>query len=459
VFYDTWLKARYQRIELWKADKRDVEHWSYLRLNPDIAQRVDHVSIRPWLLQPWTQTYQSRTENVLNQLATVFDPDYMKKQAEDRFQKRLTKQIERVQSTLFSFTNAQGYAIEWDGEADYHHEFYVGFLLPVLRSWRSNLTSLTLNVPLHILGTLAQVSLPKMRDIDVCFNTGKLDFTSINIHLDAFLVFIHNLRDSLESLSFHSTPGSEELDMGRLFRHIGTFPHLLAIALTIPFDGGHLTSVGTFLAFLQRHSEQLRSITLKTTRCSAHSGPIKPDCQNWVQTVMGSDAIHFPRLESVSLALRPLKAPWDNLQRFLGRHARTIRSLSVTDRTLNQDDVRQYIISPLTIASSSNSEALVRLERLEIRVDVLSPGLLRLLAVNIPQLRTLKLTLVDKYRTAEYARNPPLFHGALRNRNFDCSGWALRRLIMSPGPDASWISALEAVLVECIPTLESVEEV
>lgn len=451
VFLVQWEKEQYTRVEILESDKGTK---SFLAEIGTLAmnQRVKHVRVKPWLVPPCTQSYQSRRENALKHLSALIDPHSAKKQAQHRLQKRFSKDIVWVQTALAGFTNVESYTLDWNGSPEFHPELYDAFLIPVLRLWQPNLRQLTLCLPPQMYGKLSQFSMPHLEAIDVCLETGDMAAMTVNIHLDALLVFIHNLKDSLRSLAIRTTPSSEELDLSRLFRHIGTFPHLKSFSITIPFDGGHLSSIPPFTRFVQRHSSTLEAFALKTTRCSVHRKQVEHDGKNWIQAICSSFVEPLPHLESLTLALRPLKAPLDLLKDFLRMHSSTLKHLSLTDRSLSRkeihdvvhDEISEYVISPLSHSGL--------LTQLEIRVDSFSPHLLCSMASHLPNLHTLKL------RFSECNRNPALFHSALRGCQCGIAQWTLRRLIISGGPNGTWIRSLEAVLAECIPALESVEE-
>lgn len=444
VFWSLWTKEKYARVEILGSDKGTKSLLAEISRTRLLNKRVKHIYVKPWLVPPCTQSYQSRRENALKHLSALIDPHSAKKQAQYRLQKRFSKDIVWVQTTLATFSNIESYTLDWNGSTEFHPEFYTAFLIPVLRIWQSSLRHLTLCLPPQMYAKLSQFPMPRLEGVDICLDTGTMDALNVNIHLDALLVFIHNLKDSLRSLAIRTTPSSEELDLSRLFRHIGTFPHLRSFSITIPFDGGHLSSIPPFTRFLQKHSGTLEAFTLKTTRCSAHRKQVEHDGRNWIQTICRSFVEPLHHLESLTLALRPLKAPLDLLKDFLVSHSSTLKHLILTERSLSHEEVCDYIISPLTCSGI--------VKRLEIRVDSFSPQLLCSMASYLPNLHTLKLDF------SECNRNPALFHSTLRECQCGITQWKLRRLIISGGPNGAWIRSLEAVLVECIPALESVGE-
>ncbi|KAH6904159.1 hypothetical protein BKA70DRAFT_1033814, partial [Coprinopsis sp. MPI-PUGE-AT-0042] len=444
VFWQRWVQERYTRVAIVGSDKATKNQLCRISQSPSLAQRVKHIYVKPWLVPPCTQSYQSRREIVRKHVSAFIDPHFAKKQAQHRLQKRFSKDIDWLQTALAGFPNVERYTLDWDGSAEFHPEFYEAFLIPVLRLWQPTLRQLILRLPPQMYDKLSQFSMPQLESLEVCLDTRSMDPMNVNIHLDALLVFIHNLKDSLHSLTIRTTPSSEGLDLSRLFRYIGTFPHLRSFSITIPFDGAHLSSIPPFTRFLQRHSETLESFALKTTRCSVHGKPVEHNGMNWIQAIVSSLNQPLPQLESLTLALRPLKAPLDLFRDFLRLNSSTLKHLVLTDRSLTRDEINHFILTPLSTHG--------RLKRLELRADSFSPQLLCSMATHLPNLHALKLSF------AECNRNPALFHSALRACTCGISQWTLRHLTMSGGPDGAWVRSLEAVLVECIPAIESVQE-
>lgn len=443
VFFEEQMRRRYRALTISAMDKQTKRTLLHVLETPRVAKLIRTVYVKPWLIQLRPKSYQSQTKNAFDHLAAFFDPQSVRRQAELRLSKRLEKDIHRVQTTLARLTNVEDYTVEWDGSTKYQPELFHEFLIPILTCWRTHLCSLSLHLPTHIYATFAQVKLPRLETISVTFDTGTLDPSIINSHLDAWLVFLHNLRDTLRCLTIKSTPSSEGLDLSRLFRYMCTFPHLRSITLSIPFDGGHLSTIRPFSKFLANHSDTLESLALQTTRCSPHTGkPVEVEWQYWIQGILQDLETPLPKLESVSLALRPLKAPLGILHRFLEVHMKTIRTLALTDRTLSPEEI-MTICGILSPASS--------LGRVDLQIDPLSPQLFHNLANAAPTLHTLKLSFPEGSRNA-CNLNPALFHNALKGGHIDVSRWPLRRLIVPKE------FALEAVVVECIPSIESVEE-
>ena len=356
-----------------------------------VAARVSRVRIQPWLIPPRSKSHRSRTENLWNRFCMMLDPDHLKKQAERRFQRRIRKDIDRVTSALGAMKRVEEYEITWNEERRYHRQLFDAFLQPVLRDWAHTLVTLSIKLPPELLSLLVRVNLPRLENLEVTFHTAGLQEWNIHNALDGFIVFVHNTKDTLRSLSILSTSSSENLDLSRLFRLLKRFPRLRSASLSIPFDGGHLSNPTSFSSFLEMHRETLQCLSLKASRCTpVHTGKYDPDSANWIQRIIGSVHVPFPQLCSLELAMRPLRAPLHILSDFLTIHSPTLESLILNDRNLTFDDV-QSILAPF---ASIHPEVLP-LKRLKLRVSYLSPELLFLLASQLPHLRSLSLNSTD----------------------------------------------------------------
>ncbi|RXW12179.1 hypothetical protein EST38_g13677, partial [Candolleomyces aberdarensis] len=220
VFYEGWIKEKYKRVVFTRADKESKRLWGHVQENQRIADVVKCVHIKPWLVKPKTDTYQSRTENALNSVAMLFHPEYIRSQARKRFEKRMEKALNRVNTLISTLTNVREYTIEWDESQNYHARLFLSFLQPALQSWHGTLTRLSIHVPLHLLNSFVTVKLPHLTDIHICLSSGNLTRREIDIHLDGFLVFLHNLKDTLTGMSIQTTPSSVHLELSRFFRYL-----------------------------------------------------------------------------------------------------------------------------------------------------------------------------------------------------------------------------------------------
>ncbi|PPQ95142.1 hypothetical protein CVT25_011027 [Psilocybe cyanescens] len=418
VLYEAWMRSRYATLEIVKRDKEMKRLLAHL-CDPNVATHVKKVEIRPWLVQPRTKSHRSRTENLIVQFLELLDPYYTKKKAEQRLQKRLGKDVTRINAAFKQMKNVTEYTIYWDDSLGYHPELYSAFLTPTLETWSSHLVKLTVKVPPTMLNSLARIRLPKLEEFVFYFCTGSLSFKEINGAHDGFVVFLNNLKDSLTSLAFLSTHTSQDLDLSRIFRKMGFFPSLKKITLSIPFDGGHLSDPMTFVRFLERHRATLKDIDLFSSRCTPRIKPGDPDFINWIQRIIGAVHVPFPQLRSVGMSLRPLRAPLDSFIRFVDMHSSMLDSLKLTDRALSHSEVLTVLRSP-----SVTGFPPLDVTELQIKVDTLSAHLIVDLASLLPHLKILKIDC-GKISTE---RGISEFSHVLNDNQGVITEWKLQRL-------------------------------
>lgn len=308
------------------------------------------------------------------------DPDYLLIQAEQRLQTRLSNVINLFNATAPALTGVKEYEIHWNESKRYHPELYKAFLAPLLGTWKG-LEKLTLKIPPEMLSSLNQVRLPKLLSLEINLYTGDWSTVDINNEFDGFLVFIHNLKDTLKSITISSTSSSAHLNFVYFFTHLGRFPHLERFNFSIPFEGAQLPSTVSLQNFLESHRSSLRHLSLTTSRCGSHGGPTNPE---WIQAILSS--VHFPYLRSVELALRPVKADLVPISQFLGLHSTTLHSVALSDRELSCSQVDDLIDGLGTSPAVSE---------LRLRVRYLSLDLLNSLALKLPQLEILALAFSD----------------------------------------------------------------
>ncbi|KAF8965430.1 hypothetical protein BDZ97DRAFT_1757265 [Flammula alnicola] len=450
VFYEAWMKSRYAMITLIKRDKEVKRLLAHL-CNPYVARHVQKVNIRPWLVQPRTKSPRSLTENVIIRFMELVDPDYTRKTAERRLQKRLRKDTAMVTAAFAQMKNVNEYNIDWDDNDGFHPEFYHAFLAPPLEKWAGHLVKLTIKVPPSMVDSLASVRLPHLEDFTYHLSTDSLSLKDINNSHDGFVVFVNNLRDSLVSLTFSSTYTSQNLDLSRIFRMMGTFPSLRKVSLSIPFDGGHLSEPMSFVGFLLKHRGSLKEFGLLTSRCTVHSKPGDPEHINWIQKLLASFDQPFPLLRGLKIALRPLRAPLDILVVFLDKHSSTLQSVTFMDRSL--------AITELEGLFGSSPYRTESIQELHVKVDALSATFLARIARLFPNLKILKLECarIDIDRTCVMNislrnRGVTEFFGNLHANRQAIRGWGLQHLAIGPS-EYNWVRVIEHDLVHYLPKL------
>ncbi|KAF8162024.1 hypothetical protein BJ912DRAFT_301257 [Pholiota molesta] len=367
VFYQAWMKSRYASICITKANNESKRLLAHL-CEPYVARYVRRLKVQPWF-----------TDNVVvSRYLQMVDRDGTRNSTE---QKRFSEDIKKVTAAFMAMTELQEYSIDWDGSDRFHPELYRAFLVPPLEIWAKHLTRLSICVPLSMISSLACLRLPYLESFTYHFCTGNTPLKDIDDAHDGFVVFVNNLKDSLQALSFLSTSISQHLDLSRIFRTLGIFPSLKKVVLSIPFDGGQLSNPMTFVKFLKKHRESLQEFNLLTTRCSSHSKPGDPAHIYWIQHILQSIKRPFPLLSGVGIALRPRKAPLGTLVDFLDLHSSTLQSVSLMDRSLGVHEIE----SLWSVGGSRN------IVDLHVKVDALSASLLARFARRFPNLETLEL--------------------------------------------------------------------
>ncbi|KAF9447112.1 hypothetical protein P691DRAFT_802968 [Macrolepiota fuliginosa MF-IS2] len=459
------LDARFGGVRFYKHDSGMKRLCEILGRN-DVANSVRRLTIEPWLVQPRTKGYVSRSENIWNHINALFNPKYMEQQAQRRVQKRVNKDIKRVSNAIQRLENLQEYHVLYDERSPtYHRQLFEAFLSPTLNTFAPKLTKLTIKVPFELLPHLSYVQLPQLLDLDVYLCTGNAQMEDIKQALDGFWVFLHNLR-ALEHLGVSATSSSHYLDLSYFSKRWGTFPHLKSFGLCIPFDGGLLSSPeDLYKHVLEPHAGTLEKLRLSTTCCAVPRGSLPPDCHFWIQRILKSSLdTRFPRLREVELALRPLKANLVDLHTFLALRAPTLEKLCLTDRALYYKELTELfdcLCPPSALPRRQNDV----LENLCIKVDTLSAESLALIAARFPGLKTLGLTFADIVgggsEPARYNKQKlTSFAQSLRRYSTAAfATWGLRNIKICEGPPSfPWIRDLEKIFLECFPPPLSVGE-
>lgn len=345
-----------------------------------MAKFVKRVVIRPWLINP-----PGVSHNIWTNICEILDPEYIEKETEQRLQKCLGKDIALVVSALNAMENIKEYFIEWNEEKDYHPELYKACFTPILQKWMGQLTKLTIKVPPQLLKSLASVRLRNLETLEYHFCTGQMSPQDIDDIHNGFLVFVNNLKDSLEYISFISTHTSHNLDITRIYKLLGLFPKLRSISLSVPFDGAHLSDPLAFVRFLEIHRSTLKEISVLTSRCTVHSMPSDPEGKNWIQKILSSVDTPFPRLRSLTLAMRPLRAPLTNVSNFLEKHMSTLDSLILADRPLDVGGFERLL------KTASGPLDLEGLRHLRVKLNNFSPTILYYFASKMPGLTSLDI--------------------------------------------------------------------
>ena len=341
--------------------------------------------IRPWFIDP-PEVTSTRLHRWTN-FNEMIDPGRV---TERRLQKCLQEDIGLILRALNSLENIKEYCIEWNEESHYHPEFYAACLRPISQTWTRQLSKLSIKVPPQFLKSLAPIRLENLETLEYHFCTGQTSPQIIDEMHHGFLVFVNNLKDSLECMSFVSTHTSQSLDITRIYKALGPFPKLRSISLSAPFDGSHLSDPLVFVQFLEKHRSTLKEISILTTRCTVHSRPTNPESIDWIQKILTSIESPFPRLRRLALSMRPLRAPLINISNFLEMHMSTLDSLTLADRTL---DYREF---ERLLKTSSGPFKLEVLRHLRVKLNTFCPTTLLCIAIRMPGLTSLD---IDCYST------------------------------------------------------------
>lgn len=331
------------------------------------------------------------TSRLWTALCTFSDPEYPLRQAKDRIKNRLVKQTRLLTDTLGALPNVYEYTLEWNGNSGYHPEFYRAFLKPLLTGTvlSKSLQKLSIQVPPEMLNDIINVTLPRLQELECHFITGDLSIRKVLEMVQPLIVFINNLDRSLRSLTLLSTHVSQNLDFTCVFHRLGYFPRLKSFALSIPFDGGHLSEPRRLREFLCKHAQTLEHIRLGAHRATVHAIPLDPQLQSslWIRNTLAHITVPMTALRTLHIALRPLRGDLTQLNTSLRTLAHQLESLTLTDRPLTYREVRGI----LDAFEHVSRDGRLKLVNLSIWVQHLSPQLIDLLAERLPKLRTLEL--------------------------------------------------------------------
>lgn len=322
-------------------------------------------------------------------------PDLQRRHLNRRTTKRIQKHIAHVMKTVVTLRNLTEYTLRWDpNHKNCEHPelvLFQAFLSPVLKHIGPKLVKLSLTtIPLETLASLSPITLPHLEYLDIGICTQQMPQKDIYVIFDSFTVFVNNLYPSLRSLSFSSRVPSRFLDLTRFFAHLGTFPGLHTLSLSMPFDGAHLSTPSKLVDFLTKNHSTLQHLQLSASRCSPTDLPLDPSSKYWIPNILSSFPEPFPRLHSLHIALRPLKADLTPIYTFLKQYSRTLDSLTLADRQLTIDEVAMVV----ECLADFTGDAL-GMKELRLHVLQLSPALLILLAERLPQLLLLELSFYE----------------------------------------------------------------
>ncbi|PFH49599.1 hypothetical protein AMATHDRAFT_4754 [Amanita thiersii Skay4041] len=418
------MAARYRLIVFHKSDKRTKWLCSNLK-NPLVRTIVRRVEVRPWYFEaevtPQSLGLLDSARRAFMQLARK----NLVKEATAEY--KVEKAIDRIMEAVKQLPNLEEYKIVWDPRPDRcHPSFFKALRIAGFRDWTHSLRSLSISVPPNLMGHLASVSFIHLENLEISFYTGSMPRCNIRYEiLNPLLVFVNNLCSSLQSLSILTTPTSEDLDLAIFFESLGTFPHLRHFSLFMPYDGSSFSTLIPLLCFLHRH-KALRSVQLGTRNCVPRVIPTCPGLREWIPRILQALDSSFHHIQRADVALRPLKsqAALDAFIRFLSAHGHNVTSLTITeDNMLSFTEVRQMF------NHFSNAPHQSPLEQLDLKVQELTPNLLRFLQDAFPRLRELRIGFSYPSAYSHFAA----FCDELQDMDHqDFTLWGLRRINLIP---------------------------
>lgn len=245
----------------------------------------------------------------------------------------------------------------------------------------STLRSLTLDISLegyrHALSK--DLTLPNLGDLDISLSMGDVAAEKIAILCNLVAPFINNHDQTLQSFklsfndNFDTTPFLLQLRYFHLLRHI---------AISYPFISTKYAGPDGLQYVLKRHSRTLRSLAFqfKLPKQLYHR-VLSWEWEDW----SGQEFLHaeLPKLESIDIQteLGP-DIVKELVVQYLARYNATLTSITIRDRIATFDHMKKLV------------DAFARCDRLlnlDIRVSVLNPQLLDLLAEKLPNLEGLRL--------------------------------------------------------------------
>jgi len=405
--------------------------------DPDVAKYVKKVIIRPWLIHPPAVT---PTRTIWTKIR---HPAY---ETQRQLERCLRNDIALVLRALNAMENIKEYFIDWNESSHYLPELYKACFTPLSQKWTSQLSKLTIKVPPQFLKSIASVRLRNLETLEYHFCTGQTSCQDIDELHNGFLVFVNNLKDSLEHLSFVSTYTSHNLDITHIYKSLGPFPKLNSISLSVPFDGAHISDPLVFVQFLERHRSTLKHISVLTSRCTVQSTPRDPEGINWIQMILTSIHSPFPRLRSLALAMRPLRASLTNVSNFLEMHMSTLDSLTLAERALDYREFERLLKTP------SGPFVLEELRHLRVKFNTFCPAILFYLASKMPGLTSLDIEM-NSGNGCVSDTDFAAFWSAIIENNDLLVNWKLQRMAIGPQTQAREWVYIERALLECMPNL------
>lgn len=359
------------------------------RRDPFVARRVRILHVYPGFLKEAFEkqdasnahrTVRDRLTDIANLIReqSIFPKNQKYKMA--RKCKRPEDVIQVMFEVLSGLPNVTDYFVTWCGVPTLGTASAVVFLSTV---FRANLRKLSLEISVENARSLLSAS-HKMHNLEELHLAIHRDPTCSKLRHAQILAHdlapaIGGLRNTLQMLVIQPW---EPMDLSPFFLALPYLPELHTLSLIIPVEAPHLGNPRDLAALLTRHAPTLRTLRLRATQ---NSGPgLTPNLgtfHQWFTQVLSGTHLTRLRTLDISSTLFPMETTLVAVRHF----ARTITSLSLTGRYWAYEDVEEIV----RVVSRCNRED--SLGKLCLGRTSLSPQLLELLFLNLPQLFRVEL--------------------------------------------------------------------
>ncbi|PPR01317.1 hypothetical protein CVT24_006350 [Panaeolus cyanescens] len=389
AFYEVSVRPYQGRLELTKRDKWTKKLMKCLNIFSGFNHCFKSVAIQPWLIEAQLKPAQRRRDKLRTTVCRLVNHEYLIKKAQLRLQKRIRKDISRLTNAFKNMPNVEEYEICWDGSPKYHLEFYKAFSFPILKTWAARLTRLSLTLPPQFLKDLPRLRLPRLIALAYYFPTDSRPWREISYDHEGFMVFVHNLQDSLQNLTLVSTCNSGNLELDKFLDELGYFPKLRSITFSIPRDGSHLPDTTSLCRFLQRHSATLTNVTLAASPSLTNLSP-DAGSPEWISSVLGAH-VRLPHLQSLKMTLTPLdNPPLSQIARVLQMQAENLVTLGLDEHPISLSEF-DIIFRP----SSFGNIVFPKLGHLILYLHSFTPELFCAIVEQMPALKRLDIICSD----------------------------------------------------------------
>lgn len=357
--------------------------------DPFVARRVRILHIHPGFLkdaldkQDASSSHRTLRDRFTDMANLIREQSIFPKNQKYKMERRCRRPEDVVQvmlEVLGGLPNVTDYFVTWCGMPTVGTVSAVGFLSTV---FSANLRKLSLEISVenvhsllsspHDMRNLEELRLAIQRDV-TCSKSRHAEILARDL-----APAIGGLRKTLQTLVIQPW---EPIDLSPLFLALPYLSELHTLILFVPVEGQHLGDPLGLAALLTRHAPSLRTLRLRATQ---NSGPgLTPNLESfheWFTQVLSRTHLTRLRTLDVSSPLFPVETTLVAVRHF----ARTITSLSLTGKFWAYEDVEEVV----RVVSQCNRED--SLGKLCLGPTSLSPQLLELLFLNLPQLFRVEL--------------------------------------------------------------------